>query len=208
MPLTVGAVKEKLRILTSDTSKDSAVGRSLNAARQHLQRRTRYDLEAQTGVIDIFERIQVGTVITLKHRPVATVTKVEARHLEQTGTWGDAAYDLVDASRGRLVLLGGALQVGWPPHEPAAAWMAYTDPYWPLVRVTYNTSGFLLPADLEDAVHALAAYWYQKHSPTGAKISETLAGVGSVTYAEGRSWSAPPWFETVIAPHAVEVSLA
>lgn len=202
--LTVGAVKEKLRIPTSDSSKDPAIDRVLSSARRYFEERTRYDLAGTASQIDLFEDVQKGSTLHLVKRPVTSVTKAEARSLGQNAAWGDIAYDLVDAARGRLRIVSSALDGGWPPRDPPARIYSWREPRWPLVRVTYATSAFLLPFHLEDAVHALAAYWYERQG-AGAKDSASLVGVAAQTYLRG---AVPAWVDEIFAGHEVRGGLA
>ncbi len=199
MLATLAAVKVKLDIPASDTSRDSAITATVNAANAWALAQTRYDLTG--GTYTHYDRSVPPLVpYALPLRPLAAVS---AAHVSTDGgiTWSALSATVLDAAGG-LIALGldqAASGWDWPPspaEPPWARWRYPADRVLPYVRITYTTTAYSPPADITDAVTALAAYWYDRHG-AGAAQSQSFAG-------QSTTWSmeaVPPWVRAAVVRH-------
>jgi hypothetical protein len=193
MLATLAEVKGKLGIPTTDTSRDSDLTLVLQAAGERILDLTRC-LEGDATRVDLHRNVRLNHGLLLEKRPVSAVTRVEGRGLGMTG-WVDLSYDLLDAGRGEIVLLGAG--AWWPPTSLQPEWFRrWRNPEWPLVRVTYQVTGLGSadgsppepPQDIRDAVASLAAYWYRRDLANAAEASS----IGEIR-EEWLSEAVPAW---------------
>lgn len=202
-------VKGKLGIALTDTSQDEAITLVLQDASVKILSLGRYSETDLAGRQDIFQEVQVETPVALTLRPVSAVTLVEGRTPGNTD-WVTLAYDLTDATKGEVSLLGA--ESWWPPTPDRIVrprFSRWREPTWPIVRVTYDVTGIgsegnvapaaVVPSDLRDATAALAAYWYDRH----LALASESAQVGQIrrTYMDA---DIPSWVLSSIASHMEE----
>lgn len=177
MLATLADLKGKLGIPSSDTSRDADLALVLEAATERVLDLTRH-LETDASRTDTFRNVRFNHSFLLGKRPVASVTRVEGRGLGMT-SWVALSYDLLDAGRGEIVLLGAG--AWWPPTEAQQErFRRWRNPEWALVRVTYQVTGLGAadgtppepPKDLRDATASLAAYWYRRDLAGAAQGSQ------------------------------------
>jgi hypothetical protein len=202
---TLDDLKGKIGLPVSDTSRDDALTLVLEGASAKVAELARFSEANETGRVDLFENIQVGTKIVLERRPVdvsQNAVVVEGRYLAATEAWSALSFDLLDADKGELLVLGR--DAWWPPtlvlRPPFMQWRNVT---WPQVRVTYDVTGqgsdSSAPQELQDVTVALARYWYDRDL-AGAATSEQIG----VLTREYSTEAVPAWVLSRLAKHRKE----
>lgn len=189
--IALGDVKGKLTIPTSDTSEDTAIQLAIDGVIAFITEKTGYEGTATAHTI-YRESCQVGRTYEMDHRPIDTAIAVTAQGRTHSGystiTWSDLVADIIDADKGRLMLLGVSnFFQSFPPIEPPNPIFRWQQPIWPLVKFTYTTvaqTASTWPKDLKDAAAHLAAFMYRQsltshlNSASLGPISETYSGRG------------------------------
>lgn len=197
MLATLEEVKDKLGI--AGTERDDALLVVLETASARVLESCRYveaDAEARE---DTFERVKEAMPFFLTKRPVATVTSVEGRGYG-SDSWASLSFDLIDAAKGRIVVVGSDLG-WWPPKGPGRKVKGNE---WPLVKVTYDVTGIGAadfgtpepPEALHNAAASLAAYWYQRHL-MGAYMESSIGSLGAKLLSD----PLPPSFAAELVGH-------
>lgn len=192
MPLvTLDQVKAKLQFPATYTDEDAALGLVRDAAEAYILGLTGFVLTS-TPVEELVQEAQVGRPWVLTRRPVANVTAT-ARVRGDT-LWAPVAIDVLDATRGLVVLPPGA---AWPPTAVPPRWAAWRQPAWDLVRVSYTATALApVPAELTEATAQLAVAWW--HLGRAGPVARS--GVGPVT-EEYAQRAIPPAVQTLLAPY-------
>lgn len=194
---TIDTLKQAVGIPVGDTSRDAALTVALSAASEKLLGRCRYSEDDVTAQVDYLEKLKYNRKARLELRPVANVV-VEGRALGQTNEdWTPLVGDVLNPAEGVFLVLGA--QNWWPPTQQVQPrFMKWRDPEWPIIRVTYDVAGLGadVPDDLQQAVYALAGYWYERIA-AGASSSEQ-AGQLKRTFMDA---ALPAWVEPMLSRH-------
>lgn len=197
MLATVEQVKRVLDIPEADTQDNEYIVWLVDQANRRVLDQSRLSLAAEVGRIDTFHEVQVGRRIRLSRRPVTQVTAAEIRTLGSDSEFSSVTFDLADAKRGLVILLGGFGLDVWPPREPPSLAFSWRDPIWPVVRITYDTGALAAGSEdevrLRGAAASLAAYWYERFR-AASKASESI-GPFRQTFMEA---AIPPWVQSQI----------
>lgn len=190
---TLASVKARLTISASDTSKDGVINRLLAAANLYVTQRTGLELKAaESARVDTFRNVAEGRTLLLSRRPVASVTKAEVAVPAKTLTWTEIGYSLVDPAAGEVTLIGEIINgaSAWPPTPGVEPWMRWRRTRWQLARVTYATTLYAPPADLDMVIDDLVAHWFS----TGRASHLQSASLGDITEVY-RGKALPPHIE-------------
>lgn len=190
---TLGQVKPKLGIASSDSTRDAELTLALQASEARVVSATRLSFLAEPRE-EYLRLVREGDLIRTERRPIDTAlpVTVEGRDFGSGSGWVTLDADVVDPAGGRIRVGGTSTGAGWPPTVTPIAWRPtrWRRREWPLVRVRYTSAIAELSADLSDIVASLAAFYSGAAAAAvvGGVQSET-AGDVSVTYATASSSS-------------------
>lgn len=179
---TLEDLKGKMDIAATDVSRDGALTLALETASVKVLDLCRYAELDAPATKEIFRNVQFNRDLFTALRPIANVV-FEGRALGES-VWSTLDGDVIDPAEGRIILLGASSW--WPPQQPTAAFRRWRDPVWPIIRVTYDVTGFGAdPADeLVDAACSLAAFWFDRDL-AGASDTSTIGPVSRKWLNEG-----------------------
>ena len=186
---TIDDLKGKLDIPVTDESRNDALTLVMESASIRILEECNYEDADATDRVEIYEHVQVGNPLMLERRPITVTADVPQVAVAGRGlgekddagapSWTDLEFDVVDAERGKIVILGSDLG-WWPPQDPRPKFKRWREPEWPIVRITYDVDGqggVAADQDLIDATASLAAFWY-KRDLAGASSEVTLGAIG------------------------------
>ncbi len=188
---SLARVRTKLEIPQGDDSFDLALRDVILGVEEEASKLTALELTAQTRTETLLD-LQIGRRFYLNRRPIASITSVKGRGLGSTQppTWFDLSYDLQDAEKGLLVLIGGwpCGVSSWPPAQSPAAWLRGRAQTYPVVQVVYATALPAYEKDFIEAVEALCVYRYRRQLAAAAS-NYSVAGVSeSLLDADVPDW--------------------
>lgn len=165
-PVTIADLRKQLEIAASDTTHDVQLARLITRARRVVERETRQALCTQTWLMTGPRFPDGERNLWLPRPPLQTVSWVkyyDAAGVQQT--WAAAEYLVITTSRpGRVDL------------HPDCSWPAVQAGRDNAVQVQYvagyGSNSDSVPAELLQAVEALAAYWFEVR--TSAEVPEPL----------------------------------
>jgi hypothetical protein len=207
MPIaTLTDLKALLGIPAAETSKDVALAAVLAAAESWALQLTGHSLAAELARVDILESTRLGFPVFLTRRPVSAITSVKGRAYGETDL-RDLKYDLTDATKGRVVILGSDF-VGFygglfgsglynPERLRPHPYFRWREVIYPVIQITYNVAEFQAPAEYKQAVMAIAGSMYTQHAKAGLKS----LSVGNISESYGEMAAVDPGAVALLTPY-------